>query len=285
MGNAGGTGHQNTPGPDSDSYWGRPRWRRCVGRHGGRASTEAPLVDNDSLSTAEGGLALGSSEESRAAGPNRLSGLGGLMQGGVSLAHSGGTSLLHGGASLVHGGASLVHSGSSSLLRRGNDGSSLNAVTEEGDVPELAHNTDEEEKDTKTAKFVKIIVTLVVVIWIIVIILLCFLSYLGILQIVIGVIFSQVIMFLILIAIALPILLCLFPMIKKKAHDFKDYIEEKKVEIPLIILQKIESMLKALLMEMEHRMMEKITQLPQDVVQSFHIGKRKRARTDPEVNP
>lgn len=90
----------------------------------------------------------------------------------------------------------------------------------------------------------------------------------SLMNVVVGVMMSQVVQYVLLLMILLP---C-FLVFVKKIVELPAYIQQKLWEIPPLILPMIETMLMKLLLEMEHRIMEKLTNLPRDVVQASMKG-------------
>lgn len=96
---------------------------------------------------------------------------------------------------------------------------------------------------------------------------------LGVMQVVIGVIFSQAIMVVLALLLLIPCLVYTLPMIKEKLFAIPGYIKRKLWEIPPLILPLFENMIKGLLHEMEQRILEKLKDLPKDVAKAvFQVG-------------
>merc|ERR1712137_578224 len=105
-------------------------------------------------------------------------------------------------------------------------------------------------------------------------------------QVVIGVIFSQVIMVVMALLLLIPCVAYALPMLKDAISSIPGYVKRKLWEIPPLILPLFETMIKGLLQEMEQRILEKLIDLPKDVSKAVvgmggnvkDLGKRGFAR-------
>jgi len=88
---------------------------------------------------------------------------------------------------------------------------------------------------------------------------------LGVMQVVLGVIFSQVIMVIMSLLLLIPCVAYALPMLKDAILSIPAYVKRKLWEIPPLILQLFETMIKGLLQEMEQRILDKLIDLPKDV--------------------
>jgi hypothetical protein len=92
-----------------------------------------------------------------------------------------------------------------------------------------------------------------------------FLWDLGVMQVVIGVIFSQIIMVVLALLLVIPCVVYALPKLKDAVVSVPSYIRRKLWEIPPLILPMFESMIKGLLHEMEQRILDKLKDMPKDV--------------------
>eukprot|EP00929_Paragymnodinium_shiwhaense_P026114 TRINITY_DN15594_c0_g1_i1.p1 TRINITY_DN15594_c0_g1~~TRINITY_DN15594_c0_g1_i1.p1 ORF type:complete len:376 (-),score=57.40 TRINITY_DN15594_c0_g1_i1:482-1609(-) len=108
--------------------------------------------------------------------------------------------------------------------------------------------------------------------WTIVIAMWCFLAWvlmvlwqLGIMQVVIGVISAQAIMFICIILLIIPCLAYALPKIKEFIFAIPGKVKEKLWQIPPAVLPLVESMMSGLLTKMEERILAKLATMPKDV--------------------
>merc|ERR1712176_1569345 len=87
-------------------------------------------------------------------------------------------------------------------------------------------------------------------------------------QVVVGVMFSQVITVVLVLLAVTPCLAYAIPILLRKIYEIPARVKAKLWEIPPLILPLFENMIKGLLTQMEERILEKLKDMPKDVAKA-----------------